>query len=54
MKIETHDKFYVIINDGGSKQQVRRDIYWDSGWKDPKEIEKVEKIENAINLLESV
>lgn len=53
MKIETHDKFYVIIKDDGSRRQVRRDIYWDSGFKDSNENISIDMIEEAIELLRS-
>jgi len=43
--IATYTKFYFIIHQNGIPQTVRRDVYWDSGFKSPKEIKLIEQIE---------
>ena len=51
--IHINEKFYMIVFIGGwsidgkgtPPSIVRRDVYWDSGYKDPIEIEKIQLIE---------
>ena len=43
--IETYPKYYAVVHLDGTPQTVRRDVYWDSGYKSPIEIKLVEQIE---------
>ena len=43
--IATYVKYYYIIHQNGCPQTVRRDVYWDSEWKDPKELLLIDQIE---------
>ena len=43
--IETHEKFYKLILADGTPRIVRRDVYWDTGYKSPEELELIEQIE---------
>jgi len=43
--IETHPKFYKLILLDGTPRIVRRDVYWDSGFKSPEELELINQIE---------
>ena len=38
MKIEVNEKFYLLTHEDGFIEIVRRDVYWDSGWKDPLQV----------------
>ena len=43
--IETYDKFYKLILLDGTPRIVRRDVYWDSGFKSDEEIILINQIE---------
>ena len=45
LRIVTHEKFYEVIHVGGTREIVRRDVYWDSNWKCPKQIKRINEIE---------
>lgn len=47
VEIEVNEKFYKVIT-YYDMYIVRRDVYWDSGYKDPIELEKIELIENHL------
>lgn len=42
---EKQDKFYRVVEFDGTVRQVRRDTYWDSGFKSPSEIKLINEIE---------
>lgn len=46
--IETHAKFYKIILLDGTPRIVRRDVYWDSGFKAEEEITFINQIESQL------
>ena len=43
--ITTHEKYYAIVYQDDSRRVVRRDTYYDTGWKSPEEIGLIEQIE---------
>lgn len=43
--IETYPKFYKLILLDGTPRIVRRDVYWDSGFKCEKELALIAQIE---------
>ena len=43
--IKVHDKFYSWVDNDGKYCQVRRDIYWDNGYKSPNELALIEQVE---------
>ena len=43
--IETHTKFYKVILLDDTPRIVRRDVYWDSGFKSQSEIDMIAQIE---------
>jgi hypothetical protein len=42
--IETHEKFYKVVYHDGSQRIVRRDVYWDSGFKSQNELDLMDQI----------
>ena len=46
--IETYDKYYVIIHLDDTRQVVRRDVYYDNGFKSPKELGLIEQVESQL------
>ena len=45
MHIEVHEKYYLITYTDKSFEVVRRDVYWDNGWKDPRQVQRCKEIE---------
>jgi len=47
-QIEIQEKFYSFVDAAGTKRIVRRDVYWDSGFKSESEIELIKQIESQL------
>lgn len=52
--IQVNEKFFVVIRPDGTRTQVRRDVYWDTGFKNPEETDMIKRIELAIDALEGI
>jgi len=48
LSIETHVKFYKLTLLDGSVRIVRRDVYWDTGFKSQEEIDLINQIETQL------
>lgn len=45
MNIEVHEKYYLVTYSDKPFEVVRRDVYWDSGWKDERQVQRCKEIE---------
>ena len=54
MEFEIHENYYLVTLPDGEKHVVRRDTYWDSGWKCQKQIDIINRIEKIIELEEFI
>ena len=44
--ITTHTKYYFVRHANGRiPQTIRRDVYWDNGFKSPAELKLIEQVE---------
>lgn len=46
--VEIQEKFYKVILEDGTPRIVRRDVYWDSGFKSQEEIDLIAQIEKEL------
>lgn len=46
--IQVNPKYYRVTHPDGFVEIVRRDVYWDTGWKDPIQLKRIAEIEAIV------